>query len=131
MTYPDWTDAEDAIIARLYPKGGAGACMPFLPGRSPQSIRVHAHKRGIHRERPQPGTAQDSKPPPLRQYKKKRRDCLCCQNEFVSDGPHNRICRQCKGRESWQSAGASLNVARRCLTGTFSHGFMEHGKDET
>ncbi|MCH6587619.1 MAG: hypothetical protein IH805_04815 [Proteobacteria bacterium] len=30
------------------------------------------------------------------------RRCLLCGENFPSDGPHNRICKRCKGRQVWR-----------------------------
>lgn len=32
--------------------------------------------------------------------RKTRRDCLCCGNAFLSDGPHNRLCNRCRRIET-------------------------------
>ena len=35
--------------------------------------------------------------------KKKKRNCMMCYNSFLSEGIHNRICRNCKATEYYQS----------------------------
>ena len=30
------------------------------------------------------------------------RRCLLCGESFLSEGPHNRICRRCKGTQAWR-----------------------------
>jgi len=30
----------------------------------------------------------------------KRRPCLCCSAPFLSEGPHNRLCKGCRGRSA-------------------------------
>ena len=30
------------------------------------------------------------------------RRCLLCRGDFPSEGPHNRICRRCKGTQVWR-----------------------------
>ena len=34
---------------------------------------------------------------------KKKRDCMMCNKPFLSEGIHNRICRNCKATEYYQS----------------------------
>lgn len=42
-----WTQDEDRILAENYPRGGAVACAPLLPGRSLGAIRKRANLRGL------------------------------------------------------------------------------------
>jgi ribosomal protein L34E len=35
--------------------------------------------------------------------KKKKRECMMCNKPFLSEGIHNRICRNCKATEYYQS----------------------------
>ena len=44
---------------------------------------------------------QHSKPREQRELDGPRR-CLMCGQLFASDGPHNRICRRCKGKQAWR-----------------------------
>lgn len=37
--------------------------------------------------------------------KRKLRTCLCCREDFISDGPGNRICNSCKESTAWSSGG--------------------------
>ncbi|GGH36095.1 hypothetical protein SAMN05444007_108218 [Cribrihabitans marinus] len=32
----------------------------------------------------------------LRRSRQLRRPCLCCGAKFTSEGPHNRLCNQCR-----------------------------------
>lgn len=32
-----------------------------------------------------------------------RRRCLSCNQDFMSEGPHNRVCQPCKSHEAWQA----------------------------
>lgn len=31
----------------------------------------------------------------------KRRNCMCCQTHFLSEGPHNRLCPDCRRLSSY------------------------------
>jgi len=32
----------------------------------------------------------------------RERRCLKCGGPFPSDGPHNRVCKRCKGNQEWR-----------------------------
>lgn len=34
-----------------------------------------------------------------RRPRKSNRKCLCCKSDFLSDGPHNRLCNRCRRNE--------------------------------
>ena len=38
-----------------------------------------------------------------RQQQCKQRRCLSCSTDFLSAGPHNRVCMLCKERDAWTS----------------------------
>lgn len=53
---PAWTGKEIRTLVRIYPTGGAKACMPDLPGRSLSAIYTTAQimgvtRTGVHRGR--------------------------------------------------------------------------------
>jgi hypothetical protein len=31
--------------------------------------------------------------------RKTKRQCMCCKGDFMSDGPHNRLCNRCRRTE--------------------------------
>jgi hypothetical protein len=45
-----------------------------------------------------------------RQQKVKERRCLSCDTQFLSAGPHNRICLKCKDLDGWTSPATSCVV---------------------
>lgn len=50
-----WSDEELAIVRKHYPSLGAAGCMPMLPGKSRDGIRVRAHLLGVKLlQRPKP-----------------------------------------------------------------------------
>ncbi len=45
----------------------------------------------------------------------KDRRCLMCREVFASEGPHNRVCRRCRGSRAWRdgvSASGSFEDPR-------------------
>ena len=39
---------------------------------------------------------------------RRRRKCLRCGREFISEGPHNRICRRCRYDRDFQIQSAMM-----------------------
>lgn len=37
---------------------------------------------------------------PQSQHQPKARKCMCCREPFISEGPHNRLCTQCRSKPS-------------------------------
>ncbi len=45
----------------------------------------------------------DFRKPPMRASTKSTRRCLGpCEKDFLSDGPHNRLCVSCKNTDAWE-----------------------------
>lgn len=42
-----WTESEDAVIRRIYPKQGSTGCMKLLGDRSRQSVTKRANRLGV------------------------------------------------------------------------------------
>lgn len=75
-----WTEADDAALKLLLAKGLAKGVIAKQLGRPESSI----YTRVAHLE--------------LRPASR-RRPCMCCGNEFSSEGPHNRLCGRCRNKE--------------------------------
>lgn len=43
--------------------------------------------------------------------KAKTRKCLRCREDFLSEGPGNRICGVCKGSEDWRAGAGVFDTA--------------------
>jgi|GEM_PF-3386697 hypothetical protein len=50
------------------------------------------HKAGKHK-----------KPASIRKSDKKERNCLMCQDPFMSEWSGERVCRKCKSKSEWRS----------------------------
>lgn len=48
---------------------------------------------------------QYSKPGPARRRDPIIRTCMCCPKKFLSEGPHNRLCPDCRGKSDGSSYG--------------------------
>ena len=35
------------------------------------------------------------------------RQCLMCDDEFLSQGTHNRVCKKCKSTQAWREGSPS------------------------
>ncbi|MGY8992182.1 MAG: hypothetical protein ACKVHL_11425 [Rhodospirillales bacterium] len=51
------------------------------------------HKAGKHK-----------KPTPIQKNDKKVRNCLMCQDSFMSEWSGERVCRKCKSKSEWRSS---------------------------
>lgn len=57
-----WTEAEIAVLQKHYAELGPSGCLPMLPGRSQNSIRIHARKIDL---RCRPERVRKSEPRPF------------------------------------------------------------------
>jgi len=73
------TDAERNAICQRYLKGATLLDISVAVGRSYNAVRCCV--QGVRRS---PCTTESVRP------------CLCCQKEFVSAGPHHRLCTTCR-----------------------------------
>jgi hypothetical protein len=76
-----WSSEEDTTLARLKANGVSPVAMAKQLGRAESSVyrRLETIEgRSQRRERP----------------------CMCCRQPFMSDGPHNRLCTRCRGKET-------------------------------
>lgn len=46
------------------------------------------------------GRALDVRDELIREARKRKRNCLTCTDEFMSEGPHNRMCDTCRAEAS-------------------------------
>ncbi len=127
-----WTPAEDAVLARHYPRGGAKACARHLARRSLQAIGSHAAYLQIsasqeHLANVRAAAGTDAKPArdldglPLRQRPALRK-CLGpdCGRLFESEHCGHRLCTACAGSipRSWLvDSPASLALSRKSIGG--------------
>ena len=47
-------------------------------------------------------SANKYKKPQAAPVELKKRHCLMCSRGFLSEGPHNRVCRKCKSTQLWR-----------------------------
>jgi len=55
-------------------------------------------------------TKDTTKPTTDIQYVTKRRNCLMCDESFVSEWAGERVCKRCKSNDSWRT-GNSVHAA--------------------
>lgn len=76
-----WSADEDATLLRLKGEGVSPVAMAKTLCRAESSVyrRLETIEgRRLRRERL----------------------CMCCRSPFMSDGPHNRLCGRCRGKET-------------------------------
>lgn len=59
--------------------------------------------------------------------KRKQRICLCCDNLFMSEGPHNRLCKKCKKTSAYMF-GEDDKPPHRYTTNVMRHIMAERPK---
>lgn len=81
-----WTETEDALL-RGYIADGVSPCAAAQRLSRPESsVYRRIESLGL-------GAKADARP------QRKARPCLCCSKQFLSEGPHNRLCGRCRGKE--------------------------------
>jgi hypothetical protein len=90
-----WSSGESELLMLLTAKGWDNARIAKLLVRTVGSVEAKKNDRGIvgHRY--------------SRQAKAGIwRPCMMCQEKFLSEGVHNRICLQCKDTDTWKYGAA-------------------------
>ena len=77
-----WSPEDHATAVRLRAEGKTYAQIGSVLGRSFMSVNKRLNK-----------ICKLSKPKP------KFRPCLCCTKTFLSEGPHNRLCPDCRKKD--------------------------------
>ena len=75
-----WSADEDAALRRMKADGVSPISMAKQLGRAESSVYRRLETlstQAVRRERP----------------------CMCCQQTFMSEGPHNRLCGRCRSKE--------------------------------
>lgn len=80
-----WTTTEDGLL-RNFIEGGVSPCAAARRLSRPES--------SVYRRIETLGLGGVGKP------KKQVRKCMCCSNEFMSEGAHNRLCTRCRNKET-------------------------------
>lgn len=77
-----WTNADRDTLIRLYQAGFEDQRIAEMMGRSVIAIRVSRSRLKLSKVKTAAGQT--------------RRPCMCCQQPFMSEGKHNRLCDPCK-----------------------------------
>ena len=102
-----WTRQEIATLRQMLADGRAYADIAQHLRRSADAVREKAEALRAHEQCAGQTKTQD--PPRARPRK-----CLKCQKMFDSEGPHNRICDECKTHEAYRGfAIYAAGVGRR------------------
>lgn len=85
-----WSPEELALLRQLWTAGLALAEIARRLGRSAEAVRSRARRLRLA---PRRWRRRGLAVPALAGSE---RACLCCTAEFVSEGPHNRLCDTCR-----------------------------------
>lgn len=91
MSRRNWTAAEDATLRELLAKGVTNAAIARKIGRPESSIYSRTQ---VFANQALPPVEKASKATP--RPAKTERPCMCCGNPFQSEGPHHRLCSECR-----------------------------------
>lgn len=78
-----WTPAEDAALAKLTAEGATPCAIAKQLQRPQSSVYRRLETLAMQASRPA----------------RRERPCLCCSTKFMSEGPHNRLCGRCRGKD--------------------------------
>lgn len=87
-----FSDEENRLLRRRHAEGRTPAEIAAELGCNEQRVYDRLRYLGLM------GT-------PPRRVRLDQRDCLSCQQPFLSEGPANRICPECKESPEWRSGG--------------------------
>jgi hypothetical protein len=96
----NWSDAEVALLVELLDQGTSTEEAARLIGRS-VSATISKRKQFKLRDKTR-GTYNACRgyTRPVKDNQTAPRPCLCCEIPFASEGPHNRLCQNCRRRDS-------------------------------
>lgn len=92
MSRRNWTAAEDATLRDLLAKGVTNAAIARKIGRPESSVYSRTEVLASQ-ARPAEKKAGTKVIP---QQVKTERPCMCCGHPFQSEGPHHRLCSECR-----------------------------------
>lgn len=93
-----WSAAEIRRLRALAEQGLTKQAIARRLGRAPSSVANKLVALGLALRRPR-RQRQTPEPPTPSMPGRSRRACLCCGAPFWSEGPHNRLCGECRRRE--------------------------------
>lgn len=94
-----WTTEQDGQLARLYAAGATLATMADVTGHSEMACERRATDLGLTNRFKSRRPRQDYMAPIAEaRANGQRRPCLCCGRTFRSEGPHHRMCINCRSK---------------------------------
>lgn len=93
-----WTKREIFLIGTLTAKGVSDALIASRIRRSKNAVRIKQHELGLRNQRKkiERPPVLGARPRGLNAPKTKIRPCMCCGGAFRSEGPHHRLCGNCR-----------------------------------
>lgn len=95
-----WSAAEVRRLKALAAQGLGKVEIARRLGRSASSVAAKLDALGLSLRRARAGRQERPAPPVPSTPGRSRRACLCCGAPFWSEGPHNRLCGECRRREA-------------------------------
>lgn len=93
-----WTAREIFLLKNLSTKGVSDALIASRVRRSKDAVRSKQREIGLRgpREKIDRPPVLGARPKGVNAPKTKIRPCMCCGGAFRSEGPHNRLCGNCR-----------------------------------
>jgi hypothetical protein len=114
-TWARWTTEQDGQLARLYAAGATLATMADVTGHSEMACERRATDLGLTNRftnrRRRENVATYTAPASDARKSRQRRPCLCCGRTFYSEGPHHRMCINCR-RKSLSPLDIPVRIGR-------------------
>ncbi len=90
-----WSVRETDYLLAHYASADWEEMLDALPGRSRAVIAEKARRLGLRRSH-RAQRRRDTRPCNLHVRETRPRACLCCKKGFESEGPHHRLCTECR-----------------------------------
>ena len=92
-----WTNRVPCTLPiKLHRRSGGPAEYPCVIACSHRRSQLIASRSQVRRKNIMARMARNYVKPSRRTKKVKRRSCLRCDREFLSEGPHHRLCHTCR-----------------------------------
>lgn len=98
----NWTDEEKAALRTLLEAGLSTAQAAAEIGRSVGASDAMRKSLGIRDLTRRAHVVKQVYSRPAADVQRTERACMACTRPFPSEGPHNRLCKDCRRRDSYE-----------------------------
>jgi hypothetical protein len=104
--------------AELHQMGRSINSIALADGRGANAVHSALIRIGRHKAHVFRGPLQEDRPASrfMVAPTAKERPCMCCREQFLSEGPHNRLCGNCRGKNAGPAAVAIVTSSRKWVS---------------